>query len=625
MQVYNKVIKEHVNIPDDIYYLRPNYDLSEIDKQTIFDILFKHNLVPCTYTVDKLYKAYHIGSDKQCDATAMLLDNAIYDDIYDVFVPRDKEELEKEFLAHPKFGRHGAPKILNAISNTYSTIKNVHPEYQIKAEEFISNFNVRSVKKMVDAKIPLKYVPLFYLQFTPVQCENLANHPDKAYYLGEILEEAFIIDGTDRADNKKAIAAANWCIEHLNTRDDLLKKIRKNYSDIEITNEDTVEGVEAELKSLDALPEIKRIEKRYKKPGFTFDEVTCELKDVAKIVSDHQYNAYIMDPQDPRQVLLGDYTYCCQKLDDAGESAMMHGLLNPKAGFFIIEDKNSKEIKAQAEVWEDNENTLVFDNIEFANDADISLYIHILSKWLQNTEYNNVVMGLGYNTLGYDRNFKHTEARTPSVTPREIYVISYEQGSEAPVFKSEEEAKTALEEHRVTYFDYVYCDSERNSVFLKENGVITPAFLTNKDIFINCFLAYTLKNTTSLPSDFGKTIVDLSKDLIYYEPEGYDKAEVFEDVCILTENFTKTGELDKDQVYRYVENEHKGVSFDKQQEVAEAIFSAYTYYTNPDIIVEFGYNPPNECDNLDYDNENDYDEDYEDDDYDDEYNDEYID
>ncbi len=607
MQVYNKVTKEYENISNDIYYLRPNYNLSEVDKQTIFDILFKHNLVPCRYTVDKLYKAYHTGSDKQCDATAMLYNNAIYDDIYDVFVPRDKEELEKEFLAHPKFGRHGAPKIINAISNIYSSIKDIHPEYQIKAEEFVSNFNVRSVKKMVDAKIPLKYIPLFYLQFTPAQCENLASHPDKAYYLGEIMEEAFIINGTD---NRRAIAAANWYIDHLDTKDEILKKIRKNYSDIDITNEDTVEGVEAELKSLDALPEIKRIEKRYKKPGFTFDEVTCELKDVAKIISDHQYNAYIMEPSDPRQVLLGDYTYCCQKLDDAGESAMMHGLLNPKAGFFIIEDKNSKEIKAQAEIWEDDENTLVFDNIEFANDADISLYTHILSKWLQNTEYKNVVMGLGYNTLG-DRNFKSTYARTPSVTPREVYVISYEQGSEAPVFDSEEDAKKALDNHEVTYFDYVYCDSERSSVFLKEDGRVTEAFLTNKDIFINCFLAYTLKNTANLPSDFSKTIIDLDKDLIYYEPVGYDKAEVFGDLCTLTENFTKTDEVYKNHVYCYVQNKYKDIPYEKMNEIAEVIYSAYTYFTEPDMIIEFGYCPPDECDDLDYDDD-DYDEEYDD-------------
>ena len=63
-------------------------------------------------------------------------------------------------------------------------------------------------------------------------------------------------------------------------------------------------------------------------------------------------SAYIMDGQDPRQVMLGYDTNCCQHLNGAGETAMMYGLANPDAGFFVIEDKETGKILAQAETWE---------------------------------------------------------------------------------------------------------------------------------------------------------------------------------------------------------------------------------------------------------------------------------
>lgn len=65
-----------------------------------------------------------------------------------------------------------------------------------------------------------------------------------------------------------------------------------------------------------------------------------------------RYRAYIMDGQDPRQVMLGYDTNCCQHLNGAGETAMMYGLANPDAGFFVIEDKETGKILAQAETWE---------------------------------------------------------------------------------------------------------------------------------------------------------------------------------------------------------------------------------------------------------------------------------
>ena len=87
-------------------------------------------------------------------------------------------------------------------------------------------------------------------------------------------------------------------------------------------------------------------------------------------------------------------------------------------------------------------------------------------------------MGVAYNQFFEDNAYLTThEALTPWVTPKEIYIISHEKESEAIVFKNEEEAASALASGEVTYFDYVYCDSERETVVMKENNIVEPYFI----------------------------------------------------------------------------------------------------------------------------------------------------
>lgn len=71
---------------------------------------------------------------------------------------------------------------------------------------------------------------------------------------------------------------------------------------------------------------------------FYFKDCTCNLPKT-EIKLDH-YKAYIMDAQDPRQVLFED---------DANK---MYALMNPDAGFFVIEDTNTGKIVGYTEAWE---------------------------------------------------------------------------------------------------------------------------------------------------------------------------------------------------------------------------------------------------------------------------------
>ena len=149
--------------------------------------------------------------------------------------------------------------------------------------------------------------------------------------------------------------------------------------------------------------EMLRIEESYPL-DFEFSKAKFELPTL-EVEEDNQ-KAFILEAGDYRMATLGYDTHCCQHLDAAGETAMMYGLMAPRAGFWAIEKNN--RIIAQAEVWEGNivnneyedaGKVFVFDNIELANDRDVSLIIPILRKWCEQYPYEDIAMGKGYNEV----------------------------------------------------------------------------------------------------------------------------------------------------------------------------------------------------------------------------------
>lgn len=79
------------------------------------------------------------------------------------------------------------------------------------------------------------------------------------------------------------------------------------------------------------------------------------------------YKGYFLKRSDPRAMLLGHYTGCCQHIGNAhGASCAYYGQLAHNSGFFVVE-KNGK-IVAQSWCWVDAMcRKLVFDTIELAN------------------------------------------------------------------------------------------------------------------------------------------------------------------------------------------------------------------------------------------------------------------
>lgn len=153
--------------------------------------------------------------------------------------------------------------------------------------------------------------------------------------------------------------------------------------------------------------------------------------------------ACMLEATDPTQLSIGYDTYCCQHMGGAGETAMVYGLISPNGGFFVVR-RNGKVI-AQAESWlAREESTLVFDNIELANDREVTTIFPVLKKWLENSNYSNVVMGLGYNEVGEAVNLP-----------------------KAPIPKMRD-----LKKIEDFINDEVYTDADEACVYLKKNGKV---------------------------------------------------------------------------------------------------------------------------------------------------------
>ncbi len=395
----------------------------------------------------------------------------------------------------PKFPK--APAIINEINQA------CEESPDIPDDNFVNKFNIKAVKALRDKGISDTLIPHLYVEYDPNLCNRMLNG-DK-----EIIESVGRnIAQYHKTNTQNYKVLADWSVEHIRTSKDTIKKLEKNIAKIKLNKNTSVKQLENDLKKLNGAKKVKELEKRYKDTGFVFDKITCELKDKERYIEDDKYRAYIMSEKDNRQVLLGDYTNCCQKIDDTGESAMMHGLIHPKAGFWCVEDKSTGTIKAQAECWELNEDTLVFDNIEFANDADIVFYRDIIGKWLTETSYSTVIMGNGYNEFysKYPTIFPQAGSVTPPVCPYEIYVISHEHESSAPVLTDKEEARRRLENGECTYYDYVYCDSENNSSYLKINDRLIDFFKSQKELLLE---DNTIRELISL---YENLITNLNKD-----------------------------------------------------------------------------------------------------------------
>lgn len=235
------------------------------------------------------------------------------------------------------------PKIIDALTIAATTL-NIEPERIVKSFED---------KKFRDAIIAMRSchegnhffdceAALFAMTFDVNTVKQfILENPHKDY------ASVLLCKGYKTGD-EKYLNMAKWIAYHPDSSREMIEKLYKCQDYVEVRPDMTVDQARAQVSCGEGELEIRQIEDRYD-GKFAFKDCVCNLSKTE--VELGRYKAYIMDGQDPRQVMLGYDTNCCQHLGGAGETAMMYGLANPDAGFFVIEDKETGKILAQAEVW----------------------------------------------------------------------------------------------------------------------------------------------------------------------------------------------------------------------------------------------------------------------------------
>lgn len=136
--------------------------------------------------------------------------------------------------------------------------------------------------------------------------------------------------------------------------------------------------------------------------GYRFSDNSVDIPGKDTVAEDpgRHLKAYILAPDDYRNITVGYDTDCCQHFNGAGEDCTYVATSNPDSGIWIIEDENTGKVEAQAWVWYDRDSdTFVFDNVEFANDQKVESYSGLLSAYTSALPQANVHMGMGYNAM----------------------------------------------------------------------------------------------------------------------------------------------------------------------------------------------------------------------------------
>ena len=361
------------------------------------------------------------------------------------------------------------PKIIEAYALIAYNCK-------INNQHLVDKFNLKEVSYLLKKDIPWAETVLLTTFFDSNYTHKAAVSDNRYFCLNKLAK--CLNRQEDLSEITKCIEFCKWCFNHPKTNEENLKKIFSQIDNIDIQPDDKLCTILKQIDENEAEIEIKNIVSEY---DGDFDFEKCKFDLLYSEAQTSKYKSYIMEKDDKRMVMLGKYTCCCQHLGGAGESAMMHGLINPDAGFWVVEDNNGK-IVAQAEIWEVDDKTLVFDNIEFADDRSIKDLQEIISKWVQNSKYENIIMGMGYNQLN-NLNLPKAPSQKPLLTALEVYILD-----EDNEFKTVKDAQKALDKGKIDYDDYIYTDADEECVYLKinditcipESGKCTRSFLTEQ-------------------------------------------------------------------------------------------------------------------------------------------------
>ena len=143
------------------------------------------------------------------------------------------------------------------------------------------------------------------------------------------------------------------------------------------------------------LEEAKEIKREY---NIDFEDNVVAIPGRGVRATDGKNVMYMLKPDDARNITVGYDTHCCQHLHGAGGTCMLDAISNPSSAITVIEDVKTQKIKAQAWTRYDAiKDTLVFDNMEFADDREVQSFSPIIAAWSMAMPQHHIHVGTGYN------------------------------------------------------------------------------------------------------------------------------------------------------------------------------------------------------------------------------------
>lgn len=134
----------------------------------------------------------------------------------------------------------------------------------------------------------------------------------------------------------------------------------------------------------------------YRNLNFEDNDLAIEGRNIE--VTDGTYTMKMLQKDDLDLFVTGRDTNCCTSFDNAGETCVQMAISDPLNTFCAIYS-NKGRMLVSAYTWVDIEkDTLVFDNMEFHNDARVTTFEPVISKFVELLPYKNVHVGTGYNT-----------------------------------------------------------------------------------------------------------------------------------------------------------------------------------------------------------------------------------
>jgi hypothetical protein len=308
-------------------------------------------------------------------------------------------------LAEEKFKAafHGhAPRVLEEYmagelidfgTKEYNPIKGAMGGYYIKdyykafdedkekvADFAVKNFDQKNISKIAAYKNPALFALSNYLNFSECRDDHIA-------LFGTMIGanvESLIIRGFPE-----------WYLAHKDTNvSDLARLLNVNFRTFNKFDKDkTADDLINEVLFADAIKDQKAFETKY---HVKFDDNCVAIRGRGVVAKQGKLKMYMLPAKDLRNFTVGYDTHCCQHFGNAGETCVLKIITDPFSACVVIERDGA--ILAQSFVWTDEAlDTLVFDNVEFADDRNIKQFSDLFAAWAKAMPYKNIHVGVGYN------------------------------------------------------------------------------------------------------------------------------------------------------------------------------------------------------------------------------------